>query len=281
MEFIKPKNQGYETPKQVLETDSKARCGVLNPPLRGIVQLTNSAALRFRNWSFNNKITAPICFSLLIHFAVAALLVFGLSGKFISPPKLNGINLVWVSLDNKSQSSGVVIQKSSVEQPSPLAERAASKPEASQEFATSETTMTKELTNTVTLAKHDVSGRSVKEPSQNINGHSAKQIAGDTSNLNTVIAYPLYKENSPPVYPAIARVRGYEGVVLVSAEVLPDGRVGSMKIRKSSGYTILDQSAIEAVRPWKFEPAKKAGSPLTVWVDLPIKFVLHSENSQS
>jgi len=30
----------------------KASCGVLYPPLRGIVQLTNSAALRFRNWSF-------------------------------------------------------------------------------------------------------------------------------------------------------------------------------------------------------------------------------------
>jgi hypothetical protein len=34
----------------------KASCGVLNPPLRGIVQLTNSAALRFRNWSFNDKL---------------------------------------------------------------------------------------------------------------------------------------------------------------------------------------------------------------------------------
>jgi hypothetical protein len=33
----------------------KASFGVLNPPLRGIVQLANSAALRFRNWSFNNK----------------------------------------------------------------------------------------------------------------------------------------------------------------------------------------------------------------------------------
>jgi regulator of sirC expression with transglutaminase-like and TPR domain len=48
-------NHGYETPQQALETDSKARGGVLNPPLRGIVQLTNSATLRFRNWSFNNK----------------------------------------------------------------------------------------------------------------------------------------------------------------------------------------------------------------------------------
>jgi hypothetical protein len=30
----------------------KASCGVLYPPLRGIVQLVNSNTLRFRNWSF-------------------------------------------------------------------------------------------------------------------------------------------------------------------------------------------------------------------------------------
>ena len=57
------------------------------------------------------KITTAICFSLLIHFAVAALLVFGLSSNLISPPKLNGINLVWVSLDTKSKNSGIAIQK--------------------------------------------------------------------------------------------------------------------------------------------------------------------------
>jgi len=56
---FKAKNHEYETPKQALETDSRARCGVLNPPLCPDsvgIQLTNSAALRFRNWSFNNKL---------------------------------------------------------------------------------------------------------------------------------------------------------------------------------------------------------------------------------
>jgi hypothetical protein len=43
-----------------LETDSAASYGVLNPPLRGIVQLANSAALRLRNWSFNNNIRLNI-----------------------------------------------------------------------------------------------------------------------------------------------------------------------------------------------------------------------------
>jgi TonB family protein len=231
-----------------------------------------------------HKITTAVCFSLLIHFAVAALLVFGLSGNSISPPKLNGINLVWASLDTKSKNSGVAIQKSRLEQQLPAMERAApkpanaEKPEAAQIFAAA--TTTKELTNTISLAKYDVSGTDAEEQTHNITGYSANQATGDTSNLNTVIAYPLYRENAPPSYPEIARVHGYEGIVLVSAEILPDGRVGNMKIRKSSGYAILDQSAIEAVKPWKFEPAKKSGNPFTVWVELPIKFILHN-NSQS
>jgi hypothetical protein len=35
----------------------KARGEVSYPPLRGIVQLTNSDMLRFRNWSFTNKLS--------------------------------------------------------------------------------------------------------------------------------------------------------------------------------------------------------------------------------
>ena len=42
-------------PKASFGNYSAASCGVLNPPLRGIVQPTNSVTLRFRNWSFNNK----------------------------------------------------------------------------------------------------------------------------------------------------------------------------------------------------------------------------------
>ena len=132
-----------------------------------------------------NKITAAICFSLLIHFAVAALLIFGLSGNLISPPKLNGINLVWASLDTKSKNKGVAIQKSRLEQQSPAVEGRAKKPEAVQIFPA------KEMTNTIILAKYDVSGTGIKEQSHNTTGYSANQTTGDTSNLNTVIAYPL------------------------------------------------------------------------------------------
>jgi len=40
----------------------KANCGVLYSPLRGIVQLTNSAMLRFRNWSFTINLFCNIHF---------------------------------------------------------------------------------------------------------------------------------------------------------------------------------------------------------------------------
>jgi hypothetical protein len=71
---FKAKNHGDETPKQALETDSKARFGVSSPPLRGIVQLANSVALRFRNWSFNNKLAVRTAHRWLGRFSLLLLL---------------------------------------------------------------------------------------------------------------------------------------------------------------------------------------------------------------
>jgi len=85
---------------------------------------------------------------------------------------------------------------------------------------------------------------------------------------------PRYLENSRPDYPVIARLRGYEGVVWLSVEVSPDGRVGDLRIKKSSGFDVLDQSAVRAVKTWRFEPARSMGAPVSMWVDLPVRFVL-------
>jgi protein TonB len=85
---------------------------------------------------------------------------------------------------------------------------------------------------------------------------------------------PRYLENAPPDYPAMARLQGYEGVVWLSVQVLPEGRVGDLRIKKSSGFDILDRAAARAVKTWRFEPATSMGNPVPMWVDLPIRFVL-------
>ena len=222
------------------------------------------------------KMIAAVCFSLLIHAGAGTLLVVSPSNDPISPPSLNGLNFVWVSLTAKN--NGIAVQKTLPHQPELKEKRLVinSNPRTASIFTAIESTHPIKLAS---YKGHDKGA--AEETSSNMSGQNTNQTAGDISGTGALTAYPLYRENMPPVYPEIARVRGYEGIVLVAAEILPDGRVGNMKIRKSSGYTVLDQSALEGVKPWKFEPAKKSGKPFTIWVEVPIKFVLHNDNPQS
>ena len=87
-------------------------------------------------------------------------------------------------------------------------------------------------------------------------------------------AIPIYLKNPKPTYPMIARRRGYEGTVVLMVEVLSDGRVGSLRIEKSSGYSCLDESALKAVEKWMFIPGRRGDISITMWVSVPIKFEL-------
>ena len=88
------------------------------------------------------------------------------------------------------------------------------------------------------------------------------------------LTLPRYRANNAPAYPAFARLRGYEGLVLLAAEVSEQGRVQAIRIKKSSGYAVLDRSAEEAVRSWRFEPGRRMGTPMAMWVEVPVRFVL-------
>ena len=87
-------------------------------------------------------------------------------------------------------------------------------------------------------------------------------------------ARPRYDRNPKPRYPKIARRMGYEGVVVLKAEILPNGRVGKVRIKRSSGHDILDKSALKAVKKWRFIPAKRGEDPMRIWAEIPIKFEL-------
>ncbi len=81
----------------------------------------------------------------------------------------------------------------------------------------------------------------------------------------------------PPVYPRIAREAGWEGTVLIRVAVQPDGNPESVKIQRSSGHSILDTAAIEAVKKWKFSPAKDGNIPIRSVVEIPINFDLRNQ----
>jgi protein TonB len=57
-------------------------------------------------------------------------------------------------------------------------------------------------------------------------------------------------------------------------EVLENGRVGDIQIELSAGHPDLDSAAVEAVKQWRFEPARRGGQAVVVWLRMPVKFVL-------
>lgn len=90
----------------------------------------------------------------------------------------------------------------------------------------------------------------------------------------TPVEMPAYLNNRPPAYPEIARRNGYEGTVVLRVYVLPDGNPDKLEIEKQSGYSILDNAAINAVKKWKFKPATRGSKDIASWVIIPIKFRL-------
>lgn len=75
-------------------------------------------------------------------------------------------------------------------------------------------------------------------------------------------------------YPNMARVNGQEGKVILKAVIRSDGQLAEVSIQKSSGYSVLDEAAMEAVKlacPLHMKQA--IGKPLIV-VSLPIVYSL-------
>ena len=87
-------------------------------------------------------------------------------------------------------------------------------------------------------------------------------------------AKPAYRSNPSPKYPRIARIRGFQGNVLLDVLVNADGQVDDIKIFKSSGYPVLDRSAKSTVEQWRFEPGRIGKRKVGMWVRVPIRFRL-------
>ncbi len=89
---------------------------------------------------------------------------------------------------------------------------------------------------------------------------------------------PVYAEaelgNRPPIYPPLARENGWEGHVLLRAKVGPDGALDDVALKDSSGFDILDEAALKAVRVWRFRPARLDGKPVASEIDIGFTFRL-------
>lgn len=82
--------------------------------------------------------------------------------------------------------------------------------------------------------------------------------------------------NPRPAYPAESRRLKQAGVVLIAAQVNAQGVPTSVSLSRSSGFPLLDQAALAAVRRWRFEPSRVAGVAVAGNVDCPVRFNLQN-----
>lgn len=87
-------------------------------------------------------------------------------------------------------------------------------------------------------------------------------------------ARPDYAYNPPPDYPLALREQGIGGVVWLRVWVDGDGRPGEIRLARGSGYRLLDDAAVRAVRHWRFLPARSGDQTIASWVEFPIRFAL-------
>lgn len=77
-----------------------------------------------------------------------------------------------------------------------------------------------------------------------------------------------------PEYPVSEIRQGHEGTVLLALEIRPDGRVGNVRLERSSGYAKLDDAALKEARKWRMKPGTRDGRAMPMWKKVPIKFQL-------
>lgn len=83
-----------------------------------------------------------------------------------------------------------------------------------------------------------------------------------------------YLRNPAPRYPLAARRAGEQGTVTLRVLVTRDGLPARVDVEKSSGSAHLDRAALEAVRAWRFAPARLGPEPVESWLLVPVVFRL-------
>jgi periplasmic protein TonB len=99
-------------------------------------------------------------------------------------------------------------------------------------------------------------------------------IGGGLYRVGNGVSAPRALFDPEPEYTDEARKAKMQGVVVLALIVAPDGRARDIRVARSLGMG-LDEKAIEAVRKWKFDPARRDGQPVSVQISVEVNFHLY------
>lgn len=112
-------------------------------------------------------------------------------------------------------------------------------------------------------------------PSVPTSGRQAEDALNKVAASTEPVFDAAYLHNPPPVYPMAARKQGVQGKVVLEVDVTPQGNAREVEIERSSGSAALDSAARDAVRQWRFVPAKRGDGVVEAAVLVPVEFKLN------
>ena len=103
---------------------------------------------------------------------------------------------------------------------------------------------------------------------------AAAKVAESTPAIEPPRFDMSYLNNPAPSYPPVSRRLKEQGRVTLRVLVSAAGNAQDVEVRTSSGSDRLDRAAIEAVRHWRFAPARRGAENIAAWALVPILFQL-------
>ncbi|MDX2218780.1 MAG: TonB family protein [Burkholderiales bacterium] len=85
-----------------------------------------------------------------------------------------------------------------------------------------------------------------------------------------------YFSNPAPAYPPLSKRLQEQGRVLLYVLVDAQGAPLKVELKSGSGFSRLDEAALDVVQRWKFVPGTRNGVPESMWVEVPIEFRLRT-----
>jgi protein TonB len=102
------------------------------------------------------------------------------------------------------------------------------------------------------------------------NGPKVKIAAPTKMSISAGVAGGLLVQKTAPVYPQMARDARVSGTVVIQATITKTGTVDNLRV--VSGPVMLQKSALDAVRTWRYKPYLLDGEPVDVETTVSVTF---------
>jgi protein TonB len=221
---------------------------------------------------------ASISATVLLHVILACLFMLGLMEHTITPPDAPPVLVELM----QSQPTPKTIEQP-VAKPIPVPPRpqpvAAPAPTPQPQPLPSKVTTPTEVAQAAPVAP--VSAPTAPTPPAPTRVEAPPAPAPVTAPSRTDVSIPASysASNQKPIYPNMSKRLGEQGTVVLRVLVKADGSAGEVEVKSSSSYPRLDQAAIDAVKTWRFNPAKIDGKATDEWYQVPIPFKLQSSSN--